>query len=235
MMNVWHWRRDMADDGKNQKTAMTTEERAGHYISLASAYHEAYDARRSLEWKIHVGLWTLLAALGYAMLTFKLVIPFAELIPLAAAFVVLHALWMLKMHQGQMRDLRFAVDCRDKAKAILDRAEEGPIRPVAGSHSIKSAFPEKLDRLFASYYWWPLIEIPTTVVIAWLILAAALAVPRLPEDTVTKLSKQVERLENDLVQLQHDHQYLQTRLEVQQSGSQTEIPKVPKHHRPDSK
>jgi hypothetical protein len=154
---------------------MSDKERVEAYLTLSAQLYKQHDDRRSLEWKIHLALWTLLVAAGYAMIAQQgKHLGVKSLILLFT--IPIHFVWCIKMHRGLLRELRQIRSYRKAVESILAKAGT---EPFAGGNNliddgeIHSVMPEWLYRKFASYWWWLGVEVVTTLLVAAVVILLA--------------------------------------------------------------
>ena len=195
-------------------------ERANAYISLSNQLSQAYNWRRSLEWKIHIALWTLLAASGYAYLRFNPDFGIKALVPILiilVPFVFLHLVCSIKLHRSENKEQKLSIEFRKKAEAILERG--GDDQPKDEGLNIKKEktldAPPSRKKCFEGYWWWLVIEVSTTIIIAIVIVFLATSSPRrISEDQVKSLQTEVESLHKELTKIQQNQHSLYLSVEV---------------------
>jgi hypothetical protein len=147
---------------------MTDNDQFQAYRSLSEQMHTQYTQRRELEWKNHVAIWTLLAAVGYLLVVQKIHLGchlFALLV-----MVPLHALWCVKIHTGEFRDQSLSVCYRRAAERILveqSKVGDQQLNTLVDDGENRAPQPPPwLRDLFEGYAWWFLAEVGTTALIA---------------------------------------------------------------------
>jgi len=139
-------------------SAMTDNDRVQAYSQLSEQLYKRYNDRRDLEWRIHVAIWTFLAAIGYLLVT-QHIHPGKKLL-LVLLIVPLHAVWCIKIHIGEFRDQHHSEGYLKAAERILAGAEapllceEPPPYP-----------PVQIQDILHSWWWWIAVEAGTTAVI----------------------------------------------------------------------
>ncbi len=139
------------------------------YCELAEQLAEAYRARRSLEWRMHVALWTLLGVIIY------LCIEKDQHLEATAAVVFfavpIHLVWIVKIARGQIREQELSKYYRSCAVNLLQGAKLADLPPPPKEEG--STMPPWLDKSVTSYLWWVFVLIGTTLIlctIAWALL-----------------------------------------------------------------
>src|SRR5579871_2326563 len=99
--------------------AMDNLDRAKGYLELAKQLRDEHSDRRAIEWRIHVAVWTFLAAVGYATISMPSRIPQPVAFLLLAVFVILHATWTVKMQRSGILEHEKSVRYREMADAIF--------------------------------------------------------------------------------------------------------------------
>jgi hypothetical protein len=92
------------------------------YVSLSAQMHAEYDSRRSLEWKMHIAVWTLLAATGYSIGYLHLLVRLIYLLPWLGFLLGLHLIWCVKIQQGQRVEQDLSRFYRSRAEDLLRQA-----------------------------------------------------------------------------------------------------------------
>jgi len=188
-----------------QERAMNPKDRAAAYIALSKQLDQQYARRRSLEWKIHLAIWTLLVAAGYALLTYAPTISRVGLVVALAIMVFVHLVWAVKIHTGQFRDQQLSIVHREKAESILqndlDNVGAATI-DASKSREQWARMPDWLEIVFASYWWWLGAEVGTTVLMAVAVFGLAVsAAPRATTDQVSALQQELALTRTELTQL----------------------------------
>lgn len=132
------------------------------YVELARQMNAQYEGRRSLAWRIHLALWTLLAAAGYLMVSEEKHLGRVALVFVGA--VPLHLVWCFKIHIGQIREQNRSIRYRIAAELLASTPTRAGARTIDDSQE-RSDLPPWVDRLFKSYWWWIVAEVGTTVLI----------------------------------------------------------------------
>jgi len=118
----------MADDGRH--TPLGDTDKVNAYLMLYERQMAHYEKTQGVEWKVSVGVWTLLAAaIGWAAqhartpanaLTDMRIANLAVLLP------IIHTLWLLRIHASEAVDRRLWSRYRTAARTILLRPEAVP-------------------------------------------------------------------------------------------------------------
>ena len=113
-------------------------ELAKTYISLATQMHAQYDARRSLEWKIHIAAWTLLAASAFGIASLHLSILGLGLPIALGLFVLFHFVGTVKLHKGELEDQKLSIAYRERADKLLNGLEidSADVKPAAANNHL---------------------------------------------------------------------------------------------------
>ena len=125
---------------------MNPKELVSAYLALSTQLDRQYASRRSLEWKIHISLWTLLAAAGYAVLNYAPTVNHCGLIGALLVVTLLHFVWTVKMHTGQFRDQKRSQVYRDKADHLLHKFSDN--QRQQSQHVDGTRMPEWLQKCF---------------------------------------------------------------------------------------
>ena len=150
---------------------MTHEERVKAYCHFSEQLYKQYRDRRHLEWKIHVALWTALAATGYAFMKEDKHLHYSSLWLILA--VVLHLIWCVKIHIGEFRDRDFSIRYRQAAERLLGPAPvptEGEGLIDAAEPTFTNRPPKWVEQRFEPYLWWLGAELGTTLLIAYVVI-----------------------------------------------------------------
>jgi len=153
---------------------MTDKDRVEAYSKLSEQLYKQYHDRRELEWKIHVAIWTFLAAIGYLVVR-------QHLHPKYSVFgllliIPLHAIWCIKIHIGEFRDLHHSIEYRQAAERLIVRRE---ITETANEKTlIEGETPvlqpsQEVRHRFECYWWWVIVEAGTTALITIAIIVLA--------------------------------------------------------------
>ena len=163
--------------------------------------HTQYDARRSLEWKIHISAWTLLAASAFGIASLHLRIPGLSLQIALGLFVVFHLIGTVRFLGGEKEDRELSRSYRQKAVELLTGQDEsGPGRA------------SWLKRFSASSWPWIIAEIGTTVCLAVVVLMINDASKPSPDPTAS-LRGDSAALRSDVSALRGQYAELQKRLD----------------------
>ena len=136
------------------------------YCVLSKQLSEEYRDRRSLEWRMHTSLWTILAAGVYLCVTKDQHWGVgAWLIFLA---VPVHLVWTIKIWRGQLRDQLLSIYYRDCAVTLL---RESVATALPAPPEVSTAMPRILAKSFDSYLWWLLVVLGPTILICTVAVA----------------------------------------------------------------
>jgi len=118
----------MADDGRS--TPLSDADKLNAYLKLYERQMIHYERTQDIEWRISIGVWTLLAvAIGWAAqhastpanaMTDSRIADVAFLVPF------IHALWLWRVHASEGFDKRLWSRYRLAARTILLRPEAVP-------------------------------------------------------------------------------------------------------------
>jgi len=203
-------------------------ERAKVYVSLVKQMHTQYDNRRSLEWKTHLAVWSLLAASTYGAATLHLsthTLPWycSLLLGLALFFiVVLHLLWTIKIHAGQKKDLNLKQHYREMADNALDPSAPDLNTEAEGVQNMPEPLREKTEK----YWLWLMADIGTTACLTLIVFVVAVKPvdPKPEADPVALVTADNVTLRAEISALENRYADLQRRLDetreliLQQSG-----------------
>ena len=153
---------------------MNDLEKMKAYLGLSQQLYTQHHNRRSLEWQIHLAVWTLLVAAGYAVISHDrhwgafslmlfLVVPF-------------HTIWCVKIHRGLIREQDLSIKYRNRVENILENQELSAFSSPAlaiNPEEERSAMPVWLQQTFESYWWWLGAEFGTTCLIACVVVRLA--------------------------------------------------------------
>lgn len=133
------------------------------YCALSQQASEEYRDRRTLEWKMHLALWTILSAIIYVCITKdKHLEGWAWVVFLA---VPIHFIWIIKIHRGQIGEDDLSKHYRCCAELLLPKATPSEESELKSTRKGESTMPRILERSFKSYSWWLFIELGTTLII----------------------------------------------------------------------
>ena len=163
--------------------------------------HAQYDARRSLEWKVHIAAWTLLAASALGIASLHLRIPGLSLQIALGLFVVFHLIGTVRFLDGEKEDRELSRSYRQKAVELLTGLDES----IPGRASW-------LRRFFESSWPWIIAEIGTTVCLVAVVLIINDA-PKPSPDPITSLQADCSALRSDVSALRGQYAELQKRLD----------------------
>jgi hypothetical protein len=183
-------------------------ELAKTYISLATQMHAQYDARRSLEWKIHIAVWTLLALSAYNLPTLAPRIEVPRLAITLAVFAALHLLVTAKFLYLEKGDREESNKYRKKAVELLNQLDNGT------TEENKSSLPRWLEPALKSWWTWILAEFGTTVCLAVVVLMIGFkGAPKPSPDPVASLQADYAALRGDVSTLRVQYADLQKKLD----------------------
>ena len=186
------------------------KELATAYISLSKQLHQQYHQRRSLEWQMHLALWTLLAAAAYAFATQALSIHRGLLIGALGIAAVAHFVFAVKIHIGQIKEQDLSILYRTRAESFLDNPQAAPsalgkdasIDTLPMLREERSAMPERFKGFFKNYWWWLGAEMTVTLLISAAVYGVAVsAVPRPTPEALLAFEHEVSHMRTELVQL----------------------------------
>lgn len=143
------------------------------YCDLSKQLAEEYRARRTLEWQMHLALWTILAAAIYLCVTNHIHLGksawwFLVVIPL-------HFVWTIKIVTGQVLEQRLSIYYRKCALRLLQ--DPPPALDAASppsSEEESSSMPQGLLRFFRPYLWWLFVQMGTTLLLCAFAIALTL-------------------------------------------------------------
>jgi hypothetical protein len=186
-----------------------THELAKTYISLATQMHAQYDARRSLEWKIHIAAWTLLAASAFAIASLHLTIPGRGLQIALWLFVVFHFVGTIKLHKGEIEDQKLSIGYRERADKLLNQLETDTanVKPAAANKHWSWLRPR-----FKAWGLWTIAEVGTTVCLVAVVLIINGA-PKPSPDPIASLQADNAALRGDVSALRVQYADLQKKLD----------------------
>lgn len=133
------------------------------YCALSKQASEEYRARRDLEWKMHLSLWTILSAIIYVCTTHDLHLGL-WMIPMFLA-VPMHLIWIIKIHRGQIHEDDLSKVYRWHAEQLLPKLVRVKDDELASTRKGESVMPRSWEQSFRSYLWWVFIELGTTILI----------------------------------------------------------------------
>lgn len=198
---------------------MEPKDRAEAYIALSAQLNEQYHQRRSLEWQMHLALWTLLAAAAYALTTQAPSINHVLLVGALVIVVVVHFVFAVKIHTGQVKEQGLSFFYRKRAELLLHEdsvpsTTNDSITALPTSREEGSAMPDRLQRFFKSYWWWLGAEMITTMLIASAVYVLAVsAVPRATAESVSSLERDLNQARTELVQVRQRLDATEARLD----------------------
>jgi hypothetical protein len=131
------------------------------YCALSKQLAEEYRARRTLEWQMHLALWTILAAAIYLCVANHIYLGKSAWWFLAV--IPLHFVWTIKIVTGQVLEQRLSIYYRKCAVSLLQVSAPAPdsaLPPSAEEES--SSMPDGLVRFFRPYLWWLFVQMGTT-------------------------------------------------------------------------
>jgi hypothetical protein len=152
-------------EGESAVTARSSDNAnvAAVYSALSQQASEEYRERRTLEWKMHLALWTILSAIIYLGLTREKHIGGWAFVILLA--VPIHFIWIIKIHRGQIREDDLSKYYRCCAERLLPKPSEDEEKKIRSTLKGESTMPSILEKRFLSYLWWVFIELGTTIII----------------------------------------------------------------------
>jgi hypothetical protein len=136
------------------------------YRALSEQLYLQYRERRDLEWRILVALWSLLAAATYLCASKGLHLGWWSLVGIVV--LPLQFIWVAKIVRGEVFEQNLSRYYRQEAERILKHClrDVQAALPVVVVHTEESSrFPEWMDRLFESYWWWPAVQLGATVLL----------------------------------------------------------------------
>jgi len=145
---------------------MTSEEevKVQVYCTLADQLDNQYHQRRELEWRIHISVWTLIAAVSYLLITQK--VQLGRELFLLFLIVPLHFIWCVKIHTGGFRAQHLSRQYRRAAERLLNPS--GPLIDDKGTarNPDRELLPPRWLRMsFEWYWWWMIAEVGTTILL----------------------------------------------------------------------
>jgi len=157
----WNMKKNNSDRELSKEPTLTDAQRIEAYRALSQQLYTQYHDRRTLEWRIHLGLWTLLGLIAYLCVTND---KHFGLVALAVFLAVpIHFIWIIKIVRGEILEQKKSIIFRLKAEQILDCQDT-----FAGKTSLslnqeeKSDMPRILSKGFESYWWWLALVLGTT-------------------------------------------------------------------------
>jgi len=151
---------------------MTDKEQFQAYSTLSEQLYTQFHHRRELEWRIHVAIWTLLAAAGYLLVSQKICLGHLRPVPLFALFVmvpILHFLWCVKIQIPEFRSRHLSREYRLAAERILtdqQRGEGRQLNTLIDSEENRQDDPHPwIQKRFESNWWWLMVEVGTTLLL----------------------------------------------------------------------
>jgi|ERR1700674_1222560 len=133
------------------------------YCALSKQASEEYRDRRSLEWKMHLSLWTILSAIIYVCITHNKHLGWWATAMLAA--IPIHLIWIIKIHRGQIAEDDLSKIYRYRAERLLPKPDHLEKGRLASKPRGESIMPPSWESRFKSYLWWVFIELGTTIII----------------------------------------------------------------------
>src|SRR5947207_9903305 len=130
-------------------------------------YHQYHD-RTTLEWRIHVAFWALLAAAAYAVMRYP-----PHLGPwslLGTLMIPIHLIWTIKIHVGNVKEQDASIQYREAAEQMIGFTLP---RQSPSSRHERSQMPQWLAKSVANYLWWPSVEVGTTMILCAFVVAKA--------------------------------------------------------------
>lgn len=173
------------------------KDRADAFITLSAQLHEQYHQRRSLEWQVHIALWTLLAAAAYVLATQAPTVNPLALVASLAAVLLVHLVFSVKIHQGQILEQDLSIVYRHQAESLLREGTAIPntdvtLAALATAREERTPMSVRLQARFENYYWWLGAELGTTALIALVVYFLAInAVPPASKDSISALQAEL--------------------------------------------
>jgi hypothetical protein len=93
-------------------------EKARAYMDLSQNMYIQYHQRRSLEWRMHITLWTLLVLFGAFCIEKNL--HFKELSLFIFLIIPFHFIWIIRMLSGVIQEQNLSINYRTRAVKILE-------------------------------------------------------------------------------------------------------------------
>jgi hypothetical protein len=143
-------------------------------LRLSEQQYNDYKDRCSLEWKVSIALWTLLAALGAAELGShpKPLGPWALIVLFA---IPIHFIWQVKIlsshfeRQKKVKEYQLAAAHLIEFDQIISEAQI--MAPEGEAYRYKGL--EKLGKIFRHSSWWLIVVISTTTIISAVVVRLA--------------------------------------------------------------
>jgi hypothetical protein len=134
------------------------------YCALSKQMAEEYRARRTLEWQMHLALWTILAAAIYLCVSNH--IHFGKAAWWILVVVPFHFVWTVKIASGQAREQKLSIYYRTCAVSLLRDAApaQDASLPLATTEE-GSTMPTSLLNFFRPYLWWLFVQVGTTMLL----------------------------------------------------------------------
>ncbi len=145
---------------------MTDSDRTQAYSQLSDQLYKRYNDRRDLEWRIHVAIWTFLAAIGYLLVT-QHIHP-GKMLLLVLLIIPIHAVWCMKIHIGEFRDGHRSEGYLRAAERIL---AGNPERLICDEPA--PIPPPRIRKVLESWWWWIVVEAGTTALITIAVILLA--------------------------------------------------------------
>jgi hypothetical protein len=162
------------DQQEKHHSPLTKTKRLDGLLKLSAQLYGQYHDRCTLEWRIHVALWALLAGAGYAMFSNGQGRHFGCKSLWMLLTVPIHLVWCVKIHIGNVKEQDLSTLYREAANKLLEFDPERAVQETPPSKlNERSKIPEWLKKIFKSYLWWLGAEIGTTFLISVVVIFLA--------------------------------------------------------------
>lgn len=175
---------------------LTAEQRAAGLMKLSHQMMTQYHERRSLEWRMHALLWTLLVVGAYFVGTATVHVPPLRLWAWVMVVFVCHVVWTLKMQMNQVQDQEMSRNYREAAESILLESQPSLASIVRSSERTETryALPPWMTDILTRYWVWNVVIAGTTGALAIGLVVVALAPRDTRAQTIVDLQRQVNEL-----------------------------------------
>jgi hypothetical protein len=141
---------------------MSNGEKVAAYLRLYERQMTHYEKTQDVEWKGSFGVWTLLAAAIVWAMKNRAAVPEDMWRPVLIGVVLVHALWLVLVHQSEETDKELWSRYRDSVEALLGRT--APTRRFAWWRNLGRALSWLMRRAL-----WLMVEAGITAGMAWLL------------------------------------------------------------------
>jgi len=145
-------------------------EKARAYMDLSQNMYTQYHQRRSLEWRMHITLWTLLVLFG-AFCTEKN-IHLEQLAFLIFLIIPFHFIWIIRMLGGVIQEQNLSINYRTHAVKILEEFKvpadnkEAEFMLLPFEKKEWAIYPKWAKKLFKGFSGWLSLELGITILLS---------------------------------------------------------------------